>query len=142
MDSSYFYAYSHLAFSYTLRGSNKEALQYADKTLTFVGGIKKDPMTTCLVGWVYAKSGRKDAAEELLKQMEALYKQTYVDPIHIAFIYNGLGEKEKAFEYLFKAYEMHSGQIIYLNAFGDSYFKDIRSDPRFKDLLKKIGFKV
>jgi tetratricopeptide (TPR) repeat protein len=142
LDSTYYYAYAHLAFNYTLKGLYSEAICYADKTFSLIGSIIKYPLIACNIGWVYAKSGEITKAKEILTQVEELYAQINGDPIHIAIIYSGLGEHEKAFEYLSKALKVRSGQIIYLNAFANVFFKDISSDPRYIDLLKKIGFKV
>ena len=53
-------------------------------------------------------------------------------------IYVSSGEKDKAMEWLEKAYDRHAGYLLGINF--DSSFDDIRSDPRFQALLKKIGF--
>ena len=142
IDSAYDYAYGHLAFNYALKGLYPEAIRYADKTLSLIGNIKNNPLLASNIGWVYAKSGEITRAKEILTQVEELYAKTNGDPIHIAMIYAGLGEHEKAFKYLSNAYNDRSGQIIYLNAFANSFFKDISSDPRYNDLLKKVGFKA
>ena len=56
----------------------------------------------------------------------------------IAGIYSNLGEIDKALDWLEKAYEEHSGYLISINS--DFTFDNLRSEPRFKVLLKKIGF--
>jgi hypothetical protein len=48
-----------------------------------------------------------------------------------------LGEKDKAFEWLTKAYEEHAGQLVCIRV--DPWIKNLRSDPRYKELLKKMG---
>lgn len=142
LDPNYLYAYSHLAFNFALKGLYSEAIHYADKTMSLIGNISNDPFNASYAGWVYAKSGESTKAKEILTQVKELYGQTNGDPIHIALIYSGLGEYQKALEYILGAYKIRSGQMIYLNAFSDSFFKDIKSDPRFKDILIKTGFKV
>ena len=132
----------YLAYNYYFKGMFSEAIFYADKTISLIGNISNDPSTSCCIGWVYAKSGEINKAREILTQAMVLNVHTSVDPVVIAAIYDGLGEYEKVFDWLLKAYEVRSGQIIYLKAYSDLYFKDISSDPRYIDLLKKIGFKV
>jgi hypothetical protein len=72
-----------------------------------------------------------------LRRLNELSNEKVVDPCFIAWIYTGLGEKEKAFEWLAKAYEERSNWLIMLN--NDRLFDPLRSDTRFADLLKKIG---
>jgi TolB-like protein len=142
LDSTYLYAYSHLSYCYALKGLYPVATKYANKTLSSIENISNDPLDASLAAWVLAKSGETGKAKEILTQVEELYGKKYVDPIHIALIYAGLGDHDKTMEYLTKACEIRSGQAIYLNAFSNTFFKDISSDPRFKDLLRKIGFIV
>ena len=62
----------------------------------------------------------------------------YVDAFLIGEVYAGLGEKEKAFEWLDRAYEEHAGQMIFIKI--DPWWKKWRADPRYIDLLKRTGF--
>jgi hypothetical protein len=66
-----------------------------------------------------------------------LAKQKYVSPFEFARLYAKLSEKDKAFEWLEKAYKERSPQIIFIRVMDD--FKNLRSDPRFSDLVKRIG---
>ena len=52
-------------------------------------------------------------------------------------VYAGLGEKDETFEALERAYAQRSGSLAFVNA--DPFFKDLRSDPRYKELLRRIG---
>jgi hypothetical protein len=65
-----------------------------------------------------------------------LRARRYVDAYNIGEVYAGLGEKEKAFEWLGRAYEEHAGQLICIKV--DPFLKNLRSDPRYKELLKKM----
>jgi TolB-like protein/Flp pilus assembly protein TadD len=139
MDSNYVHTYSYLAYNYTLKGSYSNAIYYADKALSFEE-IRNSPLYLSPLGWVYAKAGEINKAKEILTQVEELRINMNSDLISVAMIYVGLGEREKAFDLLFKAYKVHSSQTIYLKVMGDCWFKEISSDPRYIDLLKKIGF--
>jgi hypothetical protein len=66
-----------------------------------------------------------------------LRARRYVDAYLIGAVYAGLGEKDKAFEWLTKAYEEHAGQLVCIRV--DPWIKNLRSDPRYKELLKKMG---
>jgi hypothetical protein len=66
-----------------------------------------------------------------------LSRQTYVPPYDIAQIYAGLGDKEQAFAWLEKADEDRSRRMDYLNV--NPAFEILQSDPRFADLIKRIG---
>jgi tetratricopeptide (TPR) repeat protein len=139
LDSNFIESYAYLSYSYFLKGSFEKAVQYADKALSY-GGTKNLPMIGVL-GWVYSKSGEITKAKKILAHMVELSDNGNIDPIFFAAINDGLGEYEKVFYWLSKAYECHSGTLIYLNAFKNTIFKDISSDPRYVDLLEKVGFR-
>ena len=63
------------------------------------------------------------------------------DPMMVAGIYSGLGDKDKAFDWLAKAYEVRSGTMVYLKAHSKTILKNLSSDPRYLKLLKNMGFK-
>jgi len=138
LDSSFMGVDHNLACSYALKGMYSEAIDYADKAMS-IPPLMNNPGMLSVTGWVYAKSGRREIAQEHLKQ---LLKSSDVDPVYMAIIYTGLGENDEAFNWLLKAYEARSGQTIYLKAYSNHYFKDLSADPRYIDLLKKIGFKI
>jgi tetratricopeptide (TPR) repeat protein len=88
-------------------------------------------------GIAYAKSGRRDKAEEVIGKFRDLAKTQYVPTCRIAAIYGALGEKEKAFEELNKAFEVRDWELFRINV--DTYWTPLRDDPRFKDLLKRLN---
>jgi len=126
-----------LASAYALKGMSREAIAQADKLMS-AGSTLEDVQTLSFVGWIYAVSGRQEDARNVLNRMLDLREKRYVDPSLIGAVYAGLGEKDKAFEWLTKAYEEHSGQIVWIKV--DPWYKNLRSDPRYKELLKKMGW--
>ena len=82
-------------------------------------------------------SGRKREAEESLRQLKDRARQSYVPAYNFVEIYIGLGDKEQALTYLAKAYADRSMLITALNV--DPEFDSLRSDPRFQELLRRIG---
>jgi len=73
----------------------------------------------------------------VLAQLERRSKQQYVSQYMFATIYACLGEKDQALESLNKAYAEHASAIIFLKV--EPSFKDLRSDPRFQELARRIG---
>jgi len=81
--------------------------------------------------------GNRVEATTLLRTLLERQKSRYVDPSLIALVYIGLEEKDQVFQWLDKAYEVHSNPLEYLLI--DPSYDPIRSDPRFSVLVKKIG---
>jgi tetratricopeptide (TPR) repeat protein len=127
-------------------GKYSEAIRYADKLLSIIDGIYANPfaspMISSAVGWVYAKAGREDQAEEIMSMLHKQYDNGEADPYYLAMVYAGLGETEKAIKYLQKAYESRSGVMIYVYAMANNTLENLRSDQRFIDILEKMGFEV
>jgi serine/threonine-protein kinase len=91
--------------------------------------------TLAELGYAYALEGRKDEAQRVLDQLNERSKQKYVSAVSRAIIYAGLGEKDKAFEWLEKAYEERSIGAVKVNPIYDP----LHSDPRFADLLRRMN---
>jgi len=89
------------------------------------------------LGYAYAISGKREEARRFLQRMADLSQQQYLDPFGFGAIYVGLGENDKAFEWFEKAYQLHSEAILMLKV--DPVFDPVRSDPRYKSLVRRIG---
>jgi len=126
-----------LASAYALKGIYGEAIAQADKVKS-VWPTLEDSLILSFLGWVYAVSGQQEKARNVLNRMLDLRERRYIDAYNIGSVYAGLGEKEKAFEWLNKAYEERAGQLIWIKV--DPWIKNLRSDPRYTELLKKVGF--
>lgn len=74
-------------------------------------------------------------AEQILKELQTT--QSYVSPGELPILYAALGEREQAFASLEKAYAAHDLQLQYLGV--DPSFDSLRADPRFQDLLGRVG---
>jgi hypothetical protein len=83
----------------------------------------------------YAQTGETKAARAILKQLEE--GKGYISPTGLAIIHAALGETEKAFALLERAYSVHDQQLIWLGIEGK--YLSLRSDPRFSDLMRRIG---
>ncbi|HVQ38365.1 MAG TPA: protein kinase [Pyrinomonadaceae bacterium] len=88
-------------------------------------------------GIVYAKAGRPDKAQEMIRRFREIAKTQYVPTCRIALVYWALGDKDKTFEELDKAFELRDWELHRSNV--DPYFSSLRDDPRFKELLKRLN---
>ena len=130
----------HLALNYMLKGMCQDALKQTEIAESIFK--EQGAMYYYVLGIIYAKCGKKEKAFEILRELTEQSEKTDIDPVLPAMIYSALGQKDKAFELLSEAVELNSGQTIYLKCEENSYLIDISDDPRYLDLLRKIGFKV
>jgi len=101
---------------------------------------KDSPISTFLfagLGQAYALAGMKSDAEQILRTLLEKSKRSYVSPFDIALIYTALGEKDTAFDWLKKAVNERSTFLVYSK--WEPRLDPLRSDPRFGQMLKKIG---
>jgi TolB-like protein/DNA-binding winged helix-turn-helix (wHTH) protein len=91
------------------------------------------------LAYAYSATGRRNEAEKILRQLQTRSKTDYVSPYMIAAIYAGLRNKDKAFEFLEKAYKEKSPDVAYFLK-ADLRIDPLRSDPRFQDLLGRMNF--
>jgi len=89
------------------------------------------------LGAAYGIAGKLDDAYRTLDQLFVMEQGQYVSPFSIARVYSGLGENDKAFEWFEKALEDRSGWLANLNV--EPGLDPIRSDPRFQDLVRRVG---
>jgi serine/threonine-protein kinase len=134
MDPDYWIAHTLLGFSYEAKGDFSGAVTEGQKGRKMETSI---PLALVELGHAYALSGKKSEAEQALKELKDWSKRTYVPAYNFAEIYIGLGDKEQAVTALERAYEDRSMYLTFLKA--DPQFDSLRSDPRFKDLMRRIG---
>ncbi len=85
------------------------------------------------LAWVYARDGQREKALELLEDVPeqgSMLKE-------IAIVYGGLGDLDRAFEYLDRAYAEDPGTLTYMRA--DPSADELKDDPRFDELMQKLG---
>jgi len=95
------------------------------------------PLMNAALAQTFGAAGKKKKALQILDDLTKLTKQKYVAPYFFAGIYVGLGQNDRAMEYLEKCYEEHSHWLIYLHI--DPSMDGLRSSPRFQDLLRRVG---
>ena len=128
----------HYTLAVGYEGTNKllEAISEYQKAVEISNG---DQDAMAALAHAYAVIGKRSEAQKILRDLQQKSKTAYVSPYFFATIYAGLGEKDKAFEFLEKAYREKSLEIgWHLKA--DLRIDNLRSDLRFQKLLQRIGF--
>jgi serine/threonine protein kinase/Tfp pilus assembly protein PilF len=133
LEANFVQAYVDLGWVYVEESRYKEATAEFEKALT-ISPSNLGVLST--LGYAYALEDRKADARTVLDQLRELSKREYVAPLLVAQIYAGLGEKDRALEWMEKSYDDRS-----LGIAGKSYpgFDSLRSDPRFADLLRRMN---
>jgi len=127
-----------LAAAYAMKHMYGEALAEFDKIPDQDKSVSAENQFVAGVhGWTYAVAGRQREALEIANQLKELSSHGFVDYYMTAGIYSGLNEKDEAFRLLEKAYEQRLPDMQYLGI--DPLFYGIRSDPRYADLLRRMG---
>jgi len=90
------------------------------------------------LGHVLAITGKKSEARSVLEELKKLSEQEYISAPSIALIYAGLGEKDQAFAWLEQGYEQRAFQMQWIKI--EPRWDSLRSDPRFQDLSRRMGF--
>jgi len=137
LDPNYYGAQFALLYDYALSGMYSEAIAQVERLIAAHDTPANNPNLFLTIAWAYAVSGKEEKARHLLSQLLDIRTQRYVDAYMIATVYVGLGDKDRAFEWLTKGFEERSSQMTFLTY--DPMFMILRSDPRFKELIRKIG---
>jgi eukaryotic-like serine/threonine-protein kinase len=117
---------------YAHMGKYKEAVAERERALSLSGG----PELAASIEEDFTKSGYKGVLQSWLEGLTELSKHSYVSSYSIAESYMRMGQKEKAFEWLEKAYEEHDSGLVSLAV--EPMFENIRPDPRFKEILRRM----
>ncbi len=134
MDPGFPPAHSVLAGAYLAKGMYREALAEAEKLSALSPG---SPAALFSLAYVHVRSGERSQGLRELNELRALSKQRYVPSDYFAIVYLWLGDKDQAFTWLEKAYEERTGFLPWLKV--SPTWDPLRSDPRFQDLLRRIG---
>ncbi len=134
MYPEYLIPHRRLGIAYGEKGMFEEAEAEFKKALSL---FENDTETMSAMGYAYAAAGRMDDARKILDRINAVAKEAYVSPYSMARIHVGLGEIDEAIEWLEKTYKERHGILTYLKV--EAAFDRLRSDPRFLDLLRRIG---
>jgi tetratricopeptide (TPR) repeat protein len=122
-----------LGLMYAAKGMYEPAITEYQKAISIIG---KTTSIQCYLGYAFAMSGKRSEAQAILDKLKTT--KEYVSPTELVVPYVGLGDKEGAIASLERAYAAHDLQLQTLKI--DSHFDSLRSDPRFQDLVRRVGF--
>lgn len=134
LDPNFAMTHRDLAQAYWQKGMYNEALAEVETAIKL---SERNPDYVTLLGLVCASAGRKSEAQKLLHEIDRMAERRYVPPSLKAVLYAALGRKDEAFVWLERAYESRSTHLVNLPV--DPTFDPLRSDPRFDDLLRRMG---
>jgi len=123
-----------LGITYVANRQFDEAIAASEKAVAVSG---RSPAALGPLGMAYGFAGRKREANKILNELLQLQKQRYLTPMALVYVYIGLGNKDQAFAWLEKAYQERSNHLSFSKV--SPTFDSLRSDPRFADLLRRIG---
>jgi tetratricopeptide (TPR) repeat protein len=123
-----------LGLAHMYKGMHEEGIAELLKISDLSGS---DAFASAYLAWGYAVSGNRSQA---IKMFDEILKSSggAVSKVTIAKIYTALGDRDQAFAWLEKAYQERSGALLTLKC--SPAFDNLRSDPRYQDLLRRIGF--
>src|SRR5260370_5283755 len=106
----------------------QEALKQAPDNVDSLGRL----------GGCYAKAGRRNEAERVLKQLQEMSSRRYVPQAYFAQIYGNLGDLDQAFKWLEKAYDDKNSWLPMLQV-DDDMFASLRAAPRYNEIVQRVG---
>jgi TolB-like protein/Flp pilus assembly protein TadD len=135
IDPNFIWAHGDMGFTYVEQLKYDDAIAAGRKAVELSQGA---PTFIALLGDEYAVAGRLAEARETLEQLQELSKQRYVTPYGVARIHAAMGESDEALHWLESAYRERAAWMVVLKI--DPRFDNMRSDPRFDDLVRRMNF--
>jgi TolB-like protein/DNA-binding winged helix-turn-helix (wHTH) protein/Tfp pilus assembly protein PilF len=132
MDSTFAIGHKQLGDAYLLKHMNKEAIVELQKAVELSG---RSPICIADLARAYVASGKMNEAMKLLSDLEKSSNTSFTNAPHISMIYASMGDNDQAMHWLERAYEERFNPSILLR----SGFDPLRADPRFEELMRRIG---
>jgi TolB-like protein/Tfp pilus assembly protein PilF len=126
--------HSTLGWAYLKNGRPDEGVAELQRAVELAPG---DALYLAQLGEAYGMAGRTAEARQVLRQLEELARERYVSPYHMAYVYTGLGEEDRAMDLLERAYQERAGSVYGVK--GSFLFAPLRSHPRFNALIRKMN---
>jgi TolB-like protein/DNA-binding winged helix-turn-helix (wHTH) protein/Flp pilus assembly protein TadD len=134
MDPNFGLAHNQLAQAYLQKQNTSEAIAELQKAIRLSGD---SPTCTANLARAYSAAGKKEEALKLLSDLKKGSNPAYSRATEIAMVYAALGDRDQAMRWLEKGYEERFNPGVLLRP----GFDPLRSDLRFQDLLRRIGYK-
>lgn len=133
-DPVYDRAHATLGWAYISQGRQAEGIAELERAVSL---SQRNTQWLAQLGEAYALLGNADKARDVLRQLDDRARTTYVSPYHLAFVYTGLGEAERALDLLERAFDERTGALYAIK--GSLLFAPLRPHPRFQALLRKMN---
>jgi serine/threonine protein kinase/Tfp pilus assembly protein PilF len=134
MDPGFIRVHVDISLAYLQKGMYEQAKKELQKAMSLSDQV---PAILATLGYVYGISGDTDEALRILKELNESSKRRFISPYNIALIHVALGRKDEAFEWLEKSYQEREDAVVSFKI--NPRLDPLRSDPRFSDLLRRIG---
>lgn len=134
LDPNFSTAYNTLGLSFLKLGLEREAIANLEKAVEL---SNRESRKLSDLAYGYAVAGKRTEANAIVKELEEEYARKESNGANVAGVYAGLGEKDKAFEWLEKDFQTRDGYLGVIR--WEIPFESLRDDPRYKDLLKRMG---
>jgi serine/threonine protein kinase/Flp pilus assembly protein TadD len=134
LDPNYFETYGNQGLTYSILSQHDQAIEALGRCREL---SRDSPTSVAFYAYVCGVAGRKHVAKELLADLLNREASIYIAPTSFAAVYVGLGDFEKALEYLERACEIHDPIALFLGVL--HAFDPLRSDDRFARLLERVG---
>ena len=125
---------STLGWAYLMSGMPDQGLAELERAVALA---PEYTLYLAQLGEAYALAGKTARAREVLRQLEQLSQERYVSPYHMAYVHTGLGEPDRAMDFLERAYEERAGNVYGIK--GSFLFTSLHPHPRFQALLRKMN---
>ena len=132
---TFWIGYFQLALIHERIGNNELALKALNDAEALSGGNSK---IVSLRGYIFAKQGRTNEAENVLSALKNIARERYVPPYAMALVHAGLGQRDSVYEWLDRAIEARDVHLVWLTQ--DAKWDPFRDDPRFGGLLERCDF--
>jgi TolB-like protein/Flp pilus assembly protein TadD len=134
LDPGHFMLHYILGRAYRRLGQGAKAIAQLQQARKSPGEI---PLIEAVLGLAYAVSGQKDEAMKVIEVFAAAERKRYIPPTYFGMLYAGLGDKDRCLEWLEKAFAERADLLTWINV--EPMMDDVRTDPRFQDLIRRIG---
>jgi TolB-like protein/Flp pilus assembly protein TadD len=134
LDPNFWASHQTLGIVFVRQGKFPDALAEVQKSVELSNSSNA---ALALLGHIYAKLQRQNDAEGVIKELEQRYSNKEADGRDLAVVYSGFDNKDKAFEWLRKAFDDHSVFLVFLKL--EPLMDSLRSDARWNDLERRLG---
>ncbi len=134
LDSDYFMPHFILGRAYARMGKGSEAIAELKHK---AAAAEESPLMSAALGLAYGTSGQPKHTQKIVQAFEAYARKRYIPATYFGMLYAGLGDPERALDWLEKAYEERADGLTWINV--EPMFDALRQHPRFQALVKRIG---